>query len=197
MEKKYKQFWDWFVQDRTRFERHEISDQSVELIDQKINTLGNFAWEIGPGQLKSFSLTISPGGDCTLLPVTKKIISYAPSLNNWEFHYAKPIKEWEHYFNVTISGKKIGVDISNWEYILFKSAKGTYDIQITLTDLPPAILAEKNEVLYGIIEMVLDSIIGEEKRLERINEIEFVKGRQIEKGTSSILNLRQHLDILP
>ncbi|MGN6293497.1 MAG: hypothetical protein ACTHMV_12205 [Chitinophagaceae bacterium] len=196
MEKKYKQFWSWFVQNKALFESLEISDQSVELIDEEINVLGDFTWEIGPGQLKSFSLTISPGGDRTLLPITKKIISYAPSLNDWEFCYAKPVKEWENYFDVMLGEKEIGIDISKWEYVLFKYDKGIYDIQIKLIDTPADVLAEKDEILYGIVEMVLESILGEEKRLERINELEIVRNEAFEKA-SSILNLRQHIDTLP
>jgi len=77
--------------------------------------------EIGPGQEKALSLTISPGGDPELLDTTKEIISLAPVLDNWEFLYAKPVKKWDNYFEVFINEEKIGIDISNWEYILFRN----------------------------------------------------------------------------
>ncbi|HEX2846093.1 MAG TPA: hypothetical protein VHN59_06065 [Chitinophagaceae bacterium] len=197
MEIKYQQFWDWFVQNRTLFAGTEITDQSIELIDQRINILGEFAWEIGPGQLKTTSLTISPGGDRDLLPTTKEIISYAPTLPDWEFHYAKPVKEWENYFNVMVNDQKIGINISKWEYTLSRYDTNIYDIRIKLVDVPVTILAEKDQALYGIVEMVLESIIGEEKRLERINEIEIVKEDVFKKQASSILHLKQHIDSLP
>jgi hypothetical protein len=197
MENKYKQFWSWFVQNRQLFEQDRISDQSVELIDQEISSLGDFAWEIGPGRQKSLSLTISPGGDPILLSTTKKIISYAPILDNWEFNYAKPTKEWDNYFDVIVNGKEVGVDISQWEYVLFRSNENSYDIEIKLVNIPEAVMSEEDEVLYGIVEMVLESIIGEEKRLERIDHLEILKDDAIEKNASSILNLNKHLDTLP
>jgi hypothetical protein len=193
---KYGQFWNWFFQNKALFEETKITDQSIELIDQKIRELGDFAWEIGPGDIKLLSLTISPGGDRALLSTTRKIISHAPILDDWEFHYAKPVKNWDNYFEVVVNGKEVGIDISRWEYILFRYKDSIYDIQIKPDSIPEVIRAEKEEVLYGIVEMVLESIIGEERRLEIINDLEVVSRFELdfENDGSSIVNLKKHLD---
>lgn len=195
MDTTYTHFWDWFIQNKELFEQIGITEHSIKLIDQKINDLGNFAWEIGPGQKKTLSLTISPGGDLQLLAITKKIISQAPVLKNWEFHYAKPIKEWENYFEVFVNEEKIGIDVSNWEYILFRNDDDTYDIQIKPDNIPAVIKTKENEV-YGIVEMVLDSIIGEEKRLKKIKDLEVVTafGKDIIKHKILLINLLDHLN---
>lgn len=194
MSNKHRQFWDWFKHNKRLFEETEISDKSIEMIDQHINELGDFAWEIGPGHIKPLSLTISPGGDRKLLAATREIISEAPTLDNWEFYYAKPVKEWDNYFDVIINEEKIGIDISNWEYILFRNDYGNYDIQIKPDNMPAVLKEEQNEV-YGIVEMVLESIIGEEKRLEKIDDLQVVNefDDDIKKRKTSILNLQDHL----
>lgn len=198
MEVKYKKFWNWFTQNRRIFEGSAISEESIEIIDREISELGNFAWEIGPGQLKPLFLAISPGGDSTLLPDTRKIISYAPVLENWEFYYAKPIKNWENYFEVYINEEKVGIDISSWEYILFRVKRNIYDIQVKPMNLPSKVNAEKEEMLNGLVEMVVQAIIGEELRLERINALEVVSkfGSDPEESASSILDIKKHLDSL-
>lgn len=196
MEKKYEQFWKWFDQNRDRYEGDEISDQSIELIDQKITSLGDVTWEIGPGRIKLLALTISPGGDATLLQQTKEIVSYAPILNDWEFNYAKPVKEWDNFFYLMINGQELGVDISKWKYVIYKTEGYKFDIEVHLFDLPPLLLTEKDEVLYGIVEMVIESILGEETRLERIDELSFIRNPKVKENGSYILHLRQHLETL-
>jgi hypothetical protein len=194
MNNKYKHFWSWFIHNKQLFEEPEISDKAIELIDQQINRLGDFTWEIGPGIIKSLSLTISPGGDRNLLAITREIVSQAPIIDNWEFYYAKPVKEWDNYFDVIIDEKKIGIDISNWEYILFRNDNGNYDIQIKPDNIPAILLSKENQI-YGIVEMALESIIGEERRLEKIDDLEVVSefDDDIKKNGISILNLQDHL----
>lgn len=194
MRNTYIQFWNWFQQNKIFFEEPEISDSAIKLIDQQIGNIGDFAWEIGPGHIKQLALTISPGGDKNLLDSTKEIISLAPVLSNWEFYYAKPIKEWDNYFDVIFNGEKIGIDISNWEYILFRNDNGSYDIQIIPVGIPSILMSNESE-LYGLVEMVLESIIGEEKRLEKIDDLEVVNefDDNLVKNKVSILNLPDHL----
>lgn len=197
MKGKYSHFWNWFEKNRIRFEENEISSSAVDEIDKEINKIGEFAWEIGPGQREKFSLTISPGGDPSLLSITRTIISQAPKLSNWEFYPAMPEKKWENYFEVDVSNKKIGIDISHWEYILFRHTNNVFDIQIKANNLPNKITIKPNE-LQGIAEMVLQSLVGEERRLTAINELEVVSvfEDKFRDSGSSLLSLKKHLDEL-
>ncbi|HEX7844218.1 MAG TPA: hypothetical protein VF476_00375 [Chitinophagaceae bacterium] len=197
MKDNFTTFWHWFQHSKFLFEKLEISQDSINLIDKQITTLGDFAWEIGPGKNKEYSLTLSPGGDKSLLSLTKSIVSKAPVIDNWEFHYAKPIKEWENYFEVFFKNEKISIDISKWQYVLFRNKDNAFDIDVRVSDVP-VILQGEAEEMHGIVEMVVESIIGEEARLEKIDRLEIVKefDNKSKKGITAIPNLLNHIQKL-
>lgn len=105
MNKKYKIFGDWFLYHEKNIEEIELSKSFIDELETKIKTLGDYTWEIGPGFNKPLAFTISPGGAPCLLLETKKIISYAPLLDKWEFYASRRIKQWNNYFDVLSMGK--------------------------------------------------------------------------------------------
>lgn len=191
MNKKYQFFWEWFLNHKKEIEEINLNHLFIKDLEAKIKILGDFIWEIGPGLKKPFAFTISPGGDPALLVETKEIISYAPALEEWEFYYSKQIKEWDNYFDIFINGEKRRIDISKWEYVLFEYEDNTLDIIIK----PVPYSDTYNKDIYGICEMVLDSIIGEEMRIEKIQDLEVVRefDSNIEENGTSIINLQKHL----
>lgn len=190
----YSFFWEWFVAHKNMLANLKPNDSLIEEIDKNVNSLGDFIWEIGPGFNKLHSFTISPGGEVSLLEQTKKIISYAPKLIDWEFHYAKRAKEWSNYFNIFLSGGTLSIDLSKWEYVLLEYYDQTFDIIIK----PEPYLNELENEIYGIVEMILDSIIGEEIRLETIKYIEIVKkfDDELITNNSLLINLAKHINKL-
>lgn len=194
-EKRINEFWTWFIKHKTYLTPENISDNLISKLDDKILSLGDFSWEIHKGDTEENMLIISPGGDVDLIPETNKVIRLAPKIENWEFRYYKPSKNWD--FQLTLyeedNVKKI-LDVKDWEYVLYKFRDGTFDIIFKTRNLNSV---TKDEQLL-IADIVLESIIGEENSLRLIKKIEFVdEFNDVDKQKSnSIKVLKQHFDEL-
>lgn len=194
-EKRINEFWTWFIKYKTYLAPENISDNLISKLDDKILSLGDFSWEIHKGDTEENMLIISPGGDVDLIPETNKVIRLAPKIENWEFRYYKPSKNWD--FQLTLyeedNVKKI-LDVKDWEYVLYKFRDGTFDIIFKTRNLNSV---TKDEQLL-IADIVLESIIGEENSLRLIKKIEFVdEFNDVDKQKSnSIKVLKQHFDEL-
>lgn len=188
-------FWNWFSDHHKDFEESFDNRSLINELDDRINSLGGFAWEIGPGAVAENQLVISPKGDLDLLPYTKEIISYAKNIHGWEFHYTKPPKQWELIFDLQKhNGDKIRIDASMWEYVLLKYDDGMFEIIIQTCDLHEL---NENEKLT-VAEILLDGILGEEKRMVYICNIDVVEKleEQYKNKKSDIKNLNKHFNSL-
>jgi hypothetical protein len=186
-------FWDWFYKNINSLENGD--KDVINQLDQKIVSLGDFAWEIGPGKVERNSFVISPNGRKDLLTLTKQIIKVAPNCEGWEFRYAKPPKDWDLIFNIQNShGRPIEINAKNWEYVLFEFPDRTFDIVIKA---PSLIDLEDNEKTY-CAEIVLDGILGEEKHIELIENIEIVNefDEDLNGRKSSIKSINSHINSL-
>lgn len=188
---KYEEFWNWFEKCQNLLEEVTLTHPIISEIDIQVKKLGDFTWEIGPGIDKPYSFTLSPGGDMDLLTISKEIISFSPSLKEWEFYHAKPQKDWDKYFDVIINDKKIRIDISEWEYVLLQYEDDTFDIDIR----PVPYFDYYDDDKYGIVDMVLCSLIGEENRITKFVELNVVKEfePETERSKSHLVNLPDHL----
>src|SRR5690606_510950 len=116
-------------------------------------------------------LVISPGGNITLLPITRQIIAHATIISGWVFCYAKPPKQWDLLFNFQKkNGDVIEIDASSWKYVLIRYEDG-FDIIIQTNDLTK--LGEQDKLFAS--EILLDGILGEESRMLRITNIDIVE----------------------
>jgi len=182
------ELWNWFSENHAELEGDFYDDGVMNELDDRISAMGSFAWEIGPGAQSENQLVISPGGDLDLLPYTKQIISYANPIRDWEFHYAKPPKQWDLRFDFErYDRSEIAVDASRWEYVLLKYDDGMFEIIIKATDLKQLDEDEK----HIAAEIALDGILGEEVRMFRICNISVVMefDSQYRNSSSSINNL--------
>jgi len=108
-------FWDWFSSNCTKFGQDFTNELLLDELNNRISELGEFVWEIGPGNKSLNQLVISPGGDIEKLPLTKEIIKYAKVLSDWEFYYAKPIKNWNFEFNFEqLDGNILYINAFRW-----------------------------------------------------------------------------------
>ncbi|WP_163410242.1 hypothetical protein [Flavobacterium ajazii] len=194
-EKTINEFWSWFTTHKTDLAPENISDNLISKLDHKILSLGDFSWEIREGDTEENMLIISPGGDVDLLPETNKVIKLAPKIENWEFCYYKPSKNWD--FQLTLyeeSNVKKILDVKDWEYVLYKFKDGTFDIIFKTRNLNSS---TKEEQML-IADIVLESVIGEENSLRFIKKIEFVDEFNIvdKQKSNSIEVLKQHFDEL-
>lgn len=182
-------FWQWFVSHCGEFGEDFDNEDLLNELDDKINAFGEFAWEIGPGVSAMNQLVISPGGDLELLPYTKEIISHFKPIPNWEFHYAKPPKQWEFIFDFEKQdGSQVEIDASKWRYVLLRYEDGMYEIIIQGDGLENL---DEDEMLTAA-EILVDSILGEEKRMTLICAIDIVE--ELEEQYRSKSNKIKDLD---
>jgi len=188
-------FWNWFSENQNEFGKHFENQSLLKELDLRITSLGDFSWEVGPGSKKPNALVISPGGHIELLKVTKEIIDLAPDFIEWEFHHAKPPKVWDLKFSIQDENEnEIEIDANDWQYVLLKYPDNKFEIILAAAQMQH--LSEESKHLAA--EIVLDGLLGEQKRMELIDVIDVV--RQFEdnhKGKAgSIVNLLKHLDKL-
>ena len=114
---------------------------------------------------------ISPAGDPELLRATRKVVSKAPAITDWEFLHARPPKQWQTRFTIEDrSGVVREVDASGWRYVLLRYPDGAHEVVI---EAPSA--AELDEELrYSAAIVVLDGLLGEERRIEAVDEVSVV-----------------------
>lgn len=165
-------FWDWFSKHYVDLGKNFNNEKVITELDDKLMDLGCFAWEIGPGTISENQLVISPAGDLNLLPITKEIVSYVKVIPGWEFHYAKPPKEWNFIFEFERdNGEVINIDASTWQYVLLRYEDGGFEVIIQIHDLDG--LNEDGKLVAS--EILLDGILGEETRILYISYIDVVK----------------------
>lgn len=165
---KIQNFWNWFKENSSKINPEVITEDMIDTLDSKILELGDFAWEIREGISKPNMLIISPGGDVELLEHTKSIIENSLAIDEWEFEYFKPAKEWDYSFY--IDEESTLIDASDWEYVLLKFSDGTFDILIKAENINTL---DDNDKSIAI-DIVLESSLGEKNYLERILNYELV-----------------------
>jgi hypothetical protein len=187
-------FWNWFSENCQLFGNSFENAQLINKLDEEIVSLGNgqLSWEIGPGINEANALVISPNGNLDLLEYTKTIVAKAKQCNNWEYHFAKPPKHWDLAFEFQTQGDKtIKVDALDWKYILLQYEDGMYGTVICCSNLEKI---SKSDRLM-VAEILLDGILGEEKRIKLIDDIEmvytFTKAEESKAG--NIKDIEKHL----
>lgn len=193
--KNVEKFWIWFEENKGFLMPDKITKLLINKLNEKILELGNFNWEIREGIYKDNMLIISPGGDINLLNLTKEIIQSAPEITGWEFYHYKPSKQWDFKLSLyELFNLKKTLDVKDWEYVLYSFSDGTFDIVLKASNLTSMSENEKNI----IIDIVLESILGEEESLNLIKKIDIVNefGDSEGERKSSIKHLKNHIEQL-
>lgn len=164
-------FWQWFSNHHKELGENFDNEKALVELDNQILDLGDFAWEIGPGIKGKNQLVISPGGNISLLPITKQIIANATNIPGWVFCYAKPPKQWQLLYDFRKeNGDVIEIDASKWKYVLVRYEEG-FEIIIQTNDLTN--LSKEDKLIAS--EILLDGILGEEFRMLHITYIDIVE----------------------
>jgi hypothetical protein len=193
---KIKSFWEWFM-DNEELIKEIVSDEShtdrvslVHSLDNQILEFGMFTWEIGPGSHKPFFLTISPNGDKKLLEISKLIMKSSPKLADWEFNHSKPVKDWNLKFTL-YDGYMIerNIDASVWNYVVLQTAANKMEIIIEAANINK--LDDETQLIAA--ELVVTSMLGEERKINEVSGIRIVKEfeKQLGAAAKPILSLRQ------
>ncbi len=188
------EFWDWFasISDElgANLENHEI----LEALDRWILSFGDLTWEVGPGTMAPNALAISPNGQKEFLAVTNEMVAAAPKCPGWEFHPAKPPKDWRLQFVLEdAQGEPVEVDASGWQYALLGFPDGTFDIVVRVDGLP-----HDEDLRHRAADIAIEGQLGEETMLQYVQGLEIVselEGDLAGKG-NSIRVLPDHLAAL-
>ncbi len=161
-------FWAWFATAAHRFEADEPEADAIAELDSRVAELGELVWELGPGIEAKYALVLSPDGDAELLPLSRALIAEAPALADWEFHPARPPKQWKLRFSIEGEhGQTTHVDARSWRYVLLKYPDGTYDVII---EQPNAVGMDEDQQWLACI-LLLDGLLGEATRLTFIGDV--------------------------
>lgn len=168
---KINDFWNWFVEHEEKFRIISDPHAAREMLDNQILQFGVFAWEIGVGQNKPHTLTISPNGNSKMLRRSQAIIGEAPDLKHWEFFAAKPARDWDFILEMYDSFMvKQRIDTADWEYLF----RMTPDFKIRILLYAENINFLDEDDKKAASDFVVNSIIGEADKIDYVDSIEFI-----------------------
>ncbi len=194
---KIESLWRWFVANENQiidsFQKESLTNYIVENLDNLILDFGMFTWEIGPGKVKPWFLTISPNGDRDLIRVSQKIIEHAPNLDDWEFNYCKPAKDWDRRFIIYDSNmNEQNIDASNWKYVMLRNEDGMIDLILEAMNITHL----DHDTARTAADIIVTSEIGEETKIQKILSVDIVDKleRQYNSRKTEIQYLKKHLN---
>lgn len=194
---KIENLWRWFVANEKQiidsFQNESLTNYIVENLDNLILDFGMFTWEIGPGKVKPWFLTISPNGDRDLIRVSQKIIEHAPNLDDWEFNYCKPAKDWDRRFIIYDSNmNEQNIDASNWKYVMLRNEDGMIDLILEAMNITHL----DHDTARTAADIIVTSEIGEETKIQKILSVDIVDKlkRQYNSRKIEIQYLKKHLN---
>lgn len=186
------EFWDWFSNYAPQLGDEFENEELLQQLDQRINSMGDFAWELGPGSNTEYAFTISPGGDRELLAETQAIVDAAPFVSGWEFYSAKPPKQWESRFEIIdADGNPFQVETSGWHSVLLKYEDGAHELVVEAQNLTPL----PADYQRWAVEIALDGLLGESRRLEVIDEVTVVAkfSRKENAAAFPVIEIRERI----
>ena len=187
-----RRFWAWFVDNSAALEGEleRGAGGRIEELDSRVRTLHpQLCWELGPGEQALNMFAISPSGDRRLLDLTDAIVSMAPQIEGWEFHAAKPPKQWKDRAREFEYGE-VRIDATDWQYGLTAlNEREFFDIVWVAPNFDA--LRDLDSTAVG--EFVLECEVGEREKMSRFDRVEVVDSIDPALSLSPIYVLRAHL----
>ena len=186
------EFWSWFSANSKAL-RSAYNDGDTDWLDAQISSrvkrVGpTLNWEIGPYAHPDCTFVLSP----TIrenLPTTRTAVAHAPRLDGWRFLHAKPRKILNS-LDFEANGHRINAD--NWLYRMTAYNGGEFvDIELFFPDDDHR--PSGHEPLF--CELVVESLIGEELRLDRVGFLQphILAADTDACGLTQIQHLHDHL----
>jgi hypothetical protein len=170
---KFEEFWKWFSSIAEQLSKDVENRSLIKQLDEHVLSVDpRLSWEVGPGLSKPWQFVVSPNLDRELRAKTRAIVAQAPLLRNWEFHAARQAKKWDYHLEVGArAGEQlISLDASNWRFVLLRYPDGAHEILLKGNNLPEL----TDDQRWQAAAITLESILGEDLLLDRINEFELV-----------------------
>jgi len=169
--KKTSEFWSWFKERSSELAAGDIPEGLIEELEARLFAIHKLDWEIGPGRNAANLFALSPTGDEELLKLTRAVIAEAPDLPDWEFCPAKPPRNWDLVFSLTVDDASIEIDGKLWEFVAYKFKDGTYDLILK----PDSTKGLSDDYLNWAAMIIADGELGEETRMELVQDLEVVR----------------------
>lgn len=167
------EFWQWFRANAAAFTSDFENPILLRELDREITKLDpGLSWEIGPGLLRPLQLVISRDFDRDLIDAARSIVAEAADLGDWEFYPARQPKRWNYKFELSSQGNDgpICLDATDWTFVLLQHPVGTREILLKGVELP--LLTDEER--WRVAAIVLESVLGEDVLLNRVNEFDLV-----------------------
>ena len=172
LKNKINHFWQWFIKHEKQFRKISDPVATRELLDNQVLQFGVFSWEIGKGQGKPHSFTISPNGNAKMLRRSEAIIGEAPELPDWDFFAAKPPQDWNFTFEMYDSFMlKQTVDAAEWEFIFELTDDRKLEVFFYAENIDFLDADDKRSAA----DFVLNQIIGEMDKIYFIESVSFIE----------------------
>jgi len=187
-----KEFWDWFVKNKTKLEEFIKSDNRDFLIyNQLTNKLQGFNKLIFPeitiDENDNFVLIITPDGIKEGMIPTKEIVDSAPFVDNWVIKkYRQATDKMDLNFNELEFKYE---DIKIWRK--FNIEDVNVDIAVLIRNY------NENDTRYiPLAFLYLDHILGEFNVLSRVGQIDFFGWDKLNAKieTIDLLSLRKEIE---
>ena len=147
----------------------------------------HLSWEFGPYNHPDRTFVLSPVVRENLR-ITRAVVAKAPNMSGWHFLDAKPPKDLK---GLTFCLGEQTVRADDWQYQLVSYNQGEFVDIVLLFDDPIA-----NESIF--CELVVESLLGEERRLESVGYISASDSdADLEPASlTPIRYLNEHLDLV-
>jgi len=185
-------FWRWFVAHdkdvRDACESRNTSWLDAELSARVERIAQGTSWEIGPYSLPDNAFVLSPGTRKELAAV-KAAVARAPRVSGWHFIACKPPKD---LLSLTFELENVPTNADSWVYRMTSYNGGEFaDLEIFFE--PSAAPSQGKEA--ALCELVVEALLGEELRLDRIGAITPVSVPDVRaiENTTAMKHLRSHL----
>ena len=164
--------WNWFRTNADQLADNYKNSPLLHHLDIQLRRINpRLSWEIGPGISKPLQLVVSPNLDRHLREIARAVVSAAPTLRDWEFHFARQPKKWNYKFELSKGKSALPMDASAWTFVLLKYPDGTREILLKAAGA--AKLTRKQRDTAAAI--VLESVLGEELLLDFVDEFDLVE----------------------
>jgi hypothetical protein len=189
------EFWRWFVaHDKNVREAYE--SRNTHWLDTELSArVGRIAqgtsWEIGPYSLPDHAFVLSPGTRKELAAV-KAAVARAPRVRGWHFIACKPPKDLLSLTFELVNVSNASTNADSWVYRMTSYNGGEFaDLEIFFEPSAAPSLGKEGT----LCELVVEALLGEELRLDRIGAITPVSVPDVRaiENTTAMKHLRPHL----
>lgn len=165
MNDKVRSMWKFFEEHRLELRGPNPPSSVTAELDRRIGEAGGGGWEIGHHEGRAY-LAISPNDDSD---APARIVAAAPQLPDWDIRRYKPPKDWSITFKITVAGRQLEIDGSQWEVVCFRFADGMHDV---VFKPPRRLFHVPADALLDAALTIVDGELGEEARRSLVSEVD-------------------------